>query len=40
MGVRPSHGHGQGCCHLLSLRSGAVSLLLCNSIAGLSHTWG
>lgn len=40
MGVRPSHGHGQGCCRLLSLKSGAASLLLCSSIAGLSHTWG
>jgi hypothetical protein len=40
MGVHPSRGHGQGCCHLSSLKSGAVSLLPCSSIAGLSHTWG
>lgn len=40
MGVRPSHGRGQGCCRSLSLRSGVVYLLLYSSTAGPSHTWG
>lgn len=40
MGVRPSHGRGQGCSRSSSLRSGVVYLLLYSSTAGPSRTWG
>lgn len=40
MGVRPSRGHGLGCCHWWSQLSGAVCPPPCSSTAGLSHIGG